>query len=1386
MRIADLEGKIAALNAERVEPVADLDSGPAEARISELRAELRRLALVSRGIYIGADATPAEVTIAELEAKLTALSEKITEPVIDANDYAAQETIASLEDRLARLRLEARGVYIGADASAAEMRIAELRAQIDALQEKITIDADTAPAKERIADLRAELQRLRLEQAGITVSANASPAEMTIAQLEAQIDEVRQKIANPTVNANTDPAKEKIAELRMELRRLELSKRGIPVGVDATEADMQIAELQAKIEAVKSEASSPTNFNLSGLQGGSGLAAGLMGVSGLMPGLSGAAAGMGLLGATAGLAFGNIGAAVMAHSQSVKQAAANQVQYADQVASAEMSLTETIRNAAMAQAQAIESVTMAQQQQQMATAGLAEAQYNLQEAWIQARYALQQLQDQYNNLSTTMAAAELAVREAKYQQMITDQNAMSTSLDRAQAAIAVKQAEEQLIATRQRATYVTAQYNLQEKRGVRGSQQVVTAQTALKQAIFAVQDARWASMMAQKELVNTELNNAAQVKQAQMAVAMAQLQATGGMNQFYADMARLSGPGKEIVRVLLAMHPAIRALEHIAQNAIAPGIVAFLDGVKRLMPEIDTGVRLMGHAMGQAFGNFGRLMSTRSFRDGLLGLIRNGVRFADTVLPAFAQFLQMLGKAGAARGAVAGLSGLLVGLARGLTGLVQGLLPSLPAINQIFIAMGNILAQMGPALGQIVGLIARSLLPLTRYLNQHPNGGIVKVLGEIVAGMIAFKGLQKIVISPFSKLLEFAMKVPGGIRTMVSKTGELFGKLGSGISKVGGFLARMWGPAMSAVSNFVSSFGAKIAEATTATIGWIAEHTAATATFIAENIAQAASATAAFIAENAATLGIAALIAGLIAVVVLLATHWKTVWGFIKRISLDVWHNVLDPMWHGIEAGVRWLVQNVIVPQFDILKTAFQGVEDAALWLWHNVLDPVWQGIMAGVHGFVQTFQLAWDGLKQVFGTPVNFLIQTVYDNGIRRLWDDVVSAVGLNSMKLPMISPVGLASGGVLPGYKPGHDTVPAMLSPGEGVLNPNAVKAIGPGTVHALNKKYPAANSNANTGFVKHTSKFARREGERHTRRGALHTVGLAHGGVIGDIGSWFTSIGSGILHSAHFLASMATDPVGAIEHLLDGVIKTPATGTLGRVMEAIPRTIVADLAQYVGLGAGKKGPGGAGGVSAPVAPSGTLAAWFSKAVKLTGVPRSWIPDLETIAWYESSDRPNAINNWDSNAKAGDPSRGLMQVIMTTFDAYHQAGTSTDIFDPVANIAAAINYIRARYGNPGLTPGIIALAHGQKYAGYDSGGWAMPGVTGIVNQTGKPEAVLTPQQSQAFLSIVERLQMGGGAGMGGEPQVVQNYYGTQHPTAEQNAIMMRDLAMAVSGVAP
>ncbi|WP_217235254.1 LysM peptidoglycan-binding domain-containing protein [Streptomyces sp. AC555_RSS877] len=95
--------------------------------------------------------------------------------------------------------------------------------------------------------------------------------------------------------------------------------------------------------------------------------------------------------------------------------------------------------------------------------------------------------------------------------------------------------------------------------------------------------------------------------------------------------------------------------------------------------------------------------------------------------------------------------------------------------------------------------------------------------------------------------------------------------------------------------------------------------------------------------------------------------------------------------------------------------------------------------------------------------------------------------------------------------------------------------------------------------------------------------------------------------------------------------------------------------------------------------------LDGWIREAMDIMaqkGIPGSY-DGIHRNIMRESSGNPQAINNWDSNAAAGTPSKGLLQTIDPTFQAYHVDGTSWDPYDPVANITAACNYAAARYGS-------------------------------------------------------------------------------------------------------
>ena len=114
------------------------------------------------------------------------------------------------------------------------------------------------------------------------------------------------------------------------------------------------------------------------------------------------------------------------------------------------------------------------------------------------------------------------------------------------------------------------------------------------------------------------------------------------------------------------------------------------------------------------------------------------------------------------------------------------------------------------------------------------------------------------------------------------------------------------------------------------------------------------------------------------------------------------------------------------------------------------------------------------------------------------------------------------------------------------------------------------------------------------------------------------------------------------------------------------------------------------------------GGVDGWIAEALDHMNLPQSYAEGLKQIIMKESNGKPNAVNKWDSNAAAGNPSEGLMQVIPSTFEAYvHPDFADEDITNPVANITAGVRYMIDRYGVDTLDAGGRTGSHGG-YVGY------------------------------------------------------------------------------------
>ncbi|WP_264032178.1 phage tail tape measure protein [Cellulosimicrobium sp. SH8] len=466
-------------------------------------------------------------------------------------------------------------------------------------------------------------------------------------------------------------------------------------------------------------------------------------------------------------------------------------------------------------------------------------------------------------------------------------------------------------------------------------------------------------------------------------------------------------------------------------------------------------------------------------------------------------------------------------------------------------------------------------------------------------------------------------------------------------------------------------------------------------------------------------------------------------WELLGQGFAWVKDNVLVPVWNTLlQAGVNawnWLDRWVFQP----IKLGWQLVGDGFRWVKDNVITPVWNGVQTvlktgwdwintwvfspiktGVEAVGTVFQktkdvisAAWDKVKAAAAAPVNFIIETVYTNGIKKTWDSIASKVGLD-LKLPVVNPIKFATGGVMPGYTPGRD-VHRFVSPtggllelsgGEAIMRPEWTRAVGgPAAVERM-------NAAARTGQA------------------------FANGGVWGNITGWAGDVWDGVARgasaawnwagdAAESVAKFLKDPVGALADLItkpmNAVLGGIGAGDLGTIVSELPRKAVSGLVETVkGLVSRKNEE-----TAAAAAPAAGALGWQ----RMAGI----VKDLLPWARITSTFRPGAITatgfpSMHGQGRAVDiagvgsmDTVGMTRIFQTLKAAY--PGSYELIYSPMG---AQQLYKGRSHVFPEPTKGMHynhvhwALANGGVLPlEFDEGGWLPPGPSVVVNNTGKPE---------------------------------------------------------------
>ncbi|HAR4300327.1 TPA: phage tail tape measure protein [Staphylococcus aureus] len=149
----------------------------------------------------------------------------------------------------------------------------------------------------------------------------------------------------------------------------------------------------------------------------------------------------------------------------------------------------------------------------------------------------------------------------------------------------------------------------------------------------------------------------------------------------------------------------------------------------------------------------------------------------------------------------------------------------------------------------------------------------------------------------------------------------------------------------------------------------------------------------------------------------------------------------------------------------------------------------------------------------------------------------------------------------------------------------------------------------------------------------------------------------------------------------------------------------------------GGGKSTPGGNGAANARRA--------IKAAQNILGgrYKASWITnEMMRVASRESNYTANAVNNWDSNARAGIPSRGMFQMIDPSFRAYAKSGYNNPL-NPTHQAISAMRYIVGKWV-PRTGSWRAAFKRAGDYA-YATGGKVYNGLYHL-GEEGYPEWII------------------------------------------------------------
>ncbi|WP_187120310.1 peptidoglycan DD-metalloendopeptidase family protein [Tessaracoccus massiliensis] len=118
---------------------------------------------------------------------------------------------------------------------------------------------------------------------------------------------------------------------------------------------------------------------------------------------------------------------------------------------------------------------------------------------------------------------------------------------------------------------------------------------------------------------------------------------------------------------------------------------------------------------------------------------------------------------------------------------------------------------------------------------------------------------------------------------------------------------------------------------------------------------------------------------------------FRTIADFISErvapVVLDFADRVLIPAFEGIAKVVKWAWDTGLYPVLNGIWDIIENVVGPAVgWLWESVFAPTFDQIGDAVEWFGKNWGNVWGGIQRAAAAPVNFVIDVIWNNGLRKL----------------------------------------------------------------------------------------------------------------------------------------------------------------------------------------------------------------------------------------------------------------------------------------------------------------------------------------------------------------------------------------------------------------